>query len=157
MRYVDEINVLYGGEGTKLYSTAASQFKKLCIQHKLKLLDASVRHLGTDINYVVLENLYNDLKSKVDFYFDTPVQALEAKDGGFTVVCADAQYRGGNVSSPLSRSGSKWMEGVCRALDIPTKSNRGGPRRSVRLPACRVFSPPMSCCESEDRHRTGEV
>ncbi len=51
----------------KLYSTAGSQFKKLCIQHKLKLLDASVRHLGTDINYVVLENLYNDLKSKVDF------------------------------------------------------------------------------------------
>ena len=46
-----------------------------------------MRHLGTDINYVVLENLYNDLKSKVDFYFDTPVQALEAKDGGFTVVC----------------------------------------------------------------------
>ncbi len=55
MHYVDEINMLYGGEGTKLYSTAGSQFKKLCIQHKLKLLDASVRHLGTDINYVVLE------------------------------------------------------------------------------------------------------
>ena len=89
MHYVDEINMLYGGEGTRLYSTAGSQFKKLCIQHKLKLLDASVRHLGTDINYVVLENLYNDLKSKVDFYFDTPVQALEAKDGCFTVVCAD--------------------------------------------------------------------
>ena len=74
MHYVDEINMLYGGEGTKLYSTAGSQFKKLCIQHKLKLLDASVRHLGTDINYVVLENLYNDLKSKVDFYFATRSQ-----------------------------------------------------------------------------------
>ena len=32
MHYVDEINMLYGGEGTKLYSTAGSQFKKLCIQ-----------------------------------------------------------------------------------------------------------------------------
>ena len=40
MHYVDEINMLYGGEGTRLYSTAGSQFKKLCIQHKLKLLDA---------------------------------------------------------------------------------------------------------------------
>ena len=53
MRYVDDINMRFGGEGTKLYSTAGTQFKKLCIQHKLKLLDASVRHLGTDINYVV--------------------------------------------------------------------------------------------------------
>ena len=74
MRYVDEINMRYGGAGTKLYTTAGTQFKKACIQHDLHLLDASVRHLGTDINYVVLENLYNYLKDKVDFFFDTPVR-----------------------------------------------------------------------------------
>ena len=55
----------YGGEGTKLYSTAGTKFKKLCMQNDLHLLDASVRHLGTDINYVVLENLYAYLKEKV--------------------------------------------------------------------------------------------
>ena len=33
MRYVDEINMRYGGEGTKLYSTAGSKFKKLCMQN----------------------------------------------------------------------------------------------------------------------------
>ena len=65
MNYVDEINVRYGGEGTKMYSTAGTKFKKLCMQNKLKLLDASVRHLGTDINYEVLENHYNELKDKV--------------------------------------------------------------------------------------------
>ena len=69
MRYVDEINVEYGGKGTKMYSTAGSKFKKLCLQNKLKLLEASVRHLGTDINYVVLENLYAELKDKVEFRF----------------------------------------------------------------------------------------
>ena len=57
MRYVDEINVAYGGEGTRLYSTAGSRFKKQCMQNDLHLLDASVRHLGTDINYIVLENV----------------------------------------------------------------------------------------------------
>ncbi len=31
MHYVDEINIAYGGEGTKLYSTAGSAFKKLCL------------------------------------------------------------------------------------------------------------------------------
>ena len=63
-----------------MYSTAGHKFKKLCMQNKLKLLDASVRHLGTDINYVVLENLYAKLKEKVDFYFNTPVDHLEMID-----------------------------------------------------------------------------
>ena len=71
MRYVDDINMAYGGEGTKLYTTAGTRFKTQCIQNDLHLLDASVRHLGTDINYVVLENLYNELKNKADFFFDT--------------------------------------------------------------------------------------
>jgi hypothetical protein len=68
--YVDEINMEYGGEGTKLYTTAGSKFKKECIQHDLHLLDASVRHLGTDINYVVLSNLYDELHTKIDFFFN---------------------------------------------------------------------------------------
>lgn len=62
MKYVDDINMSHGGEGTKLYSTANTEIKKTCLQNDLHLLDASVRHLGTDINYVVLENLYNELK-----------------------------------------------------------------------------------------------
>ena len=92
MHYVDEINMLYGGEGTKLYSTAGSQFKKLCIQHKLKLLDASVRHLGTDINYVVLENLYNDLKRQGRFLLRHPCRSrVEAERGRLHAsMCADA-------------------------------------------------------------------
>ena len=86
MHYVDEINMRYGGEGTKLYSTAGSQFKKLCMQNDLHLLDASVRHLGTDINYVVLKNLYDELKDKVDFYFDTPVLKVEKRENAYVAV-----------------------------------------------------------------------
>lgn len=62
MRYVDEINLAHGGEGTKLYSTAGTRFKTVCIQNDLHLLDASVRHLGTDINYEVLQNIYEELR-----------------------------------------------------------------------------------------------
>ena len=38
MQYVDTINMRYGGAGTKLYSTAGTKFKKLCIQNDLHLL-----------------------------------------------------------------------------------------------------------------------
>ena len=92
MHYVDEINMRYGGQGTRLYSTAGTKFKKLCIQNDLHLLNASVRHLGTDINYIVLENLYEALKDKVEFFFDTPVETVDVIEGGYTVKCKDASY-----------------------------------------------------------------
>ena len=139
MRYVDEINVRYGGAGTKLYSTAGTKFKKLCIQNNLHLLNASVRHLGTDINYVVLENLYAELKEKVDFFFDTPVESVQVVEGGYQVRAKDQAYACKDCVISVGRIGSKWMERVCRELDIPTKSNRVDIGVRVELPA-EVFS-----------------
>ena len=142
MRYVDTINLAYGGEGTKLYSTAGSRFKKQCMQNDLHLLDASVRHLGTDINYVVLENLYEYLKDKVEFYFDTLVEAVEVlADGeeGYRIQCKDASYTCKDCIISVGRSGSKWMEEVCKDLSIPTNSNRVDIGVRVELPA-EIFS-----------------
>ena len=124
MRYVDEINMKYGGEGTKLYSTAGTHFKKLCLQNNLNLLDASVRHLGTDINYVVLKNLYAELKDKVTFYFDTPIRSVERMESGFRVHTDQESYECEKCIISVGRSGSKWMEKVCEDLAINTKSNR---------------------------------
>ena len=139
MKYVDEINMKYGGEGTKLYSTTGTHFKKLCLQNKLSLLDASVRHLGTDINYIVLENLYADLKDRVDFYFDTPVRTVENLDGSYRVVCEEDSFECDKCVISVGRSGSKWMEQVCREQDIQTKSNRVDIGVRVELPAV-IFS-----------------
>ena len=139
MRYVDEINLRHGGQGTKLYSTAGTRFKTICIQHDLHLLDASVRHLGTDINYVVLENIYAYLKDKVQFFFDTPVQSVQVVEGGYSVTCNEGTYRCEKCIISVGRSGSKWMEAVCKALDIPTESSRVDIGVRVELPA-EVFA-----------------
>ncbi len=139
MHYVDEINMRYGGQGTKLYSTAGTKFKKLCIQNDLHLLDASVRHLGTDINYVVLENLYELLKDQVDFFFDTPVESIGVLEDGYSITTAGEAYICKKCVVSVGRIGSKWMEGVCKALDIPTHSNRVDIGVRVELPA-EVFA-----------------
>ena len=139
MKYVDAINMKYGGEGTKLYSTAGSHFKKLCLQNKLNLLDASVRHLGTDINFVVLQNLYNTLKDEIDFYFDTPVKTVENSGVGYRVICDENSYECDKCVISVGRSGSKWMEQVCGDLNIETKSNRVDIGVRVELPAV-IFS-----------------
>lgn len=139
MKYVDDINMSHGGEGTKLYSTANTSIKKLCMQNKLLLLDASVRHLGTDKNYVVLGNLYDELKDKVDFRFRTPVEHIEVIDGGYKVVTADSGFTCSKCVVSVGRSGSKWIETVCKELDIPTESNRVDLGVRVELPA-ELFS-----------------
>ena len=135
MEYVDEINCTHGGAGTKMYSTADSGFKKKCMQNKLKLLDARVRHLGTDINYIVLGNIYDELKDKVDFFFRTKIEKIEKLDDGYRVESADDSYEGKTCIISVGRSGSKWMENVCTDLDISTKSNRVDLGVRVELPA----------------------
>ena len=139
MKYVDEINLRFGGEGTKLYSTAGSRFKKECMQHDLHLLEASVRHLGTDINYVVLENLYAHLKDHVEFFFDTPVETIRVTESGYEVTAKGNSYSCEKCIISVGRSGSKWMENICKELDIPTNSNRVDIGVRVELPA-EVFS-----------------
>lgn len=139
MEYVDHINMAHGGEGTKMYSTAGTNLKKICLQNKLKLLDASVRHLGTDINYVVLENLYNEMKDHMDFFFDTPIEKIEVLEDGYRVYAKDESYDCKKCVISVGRSGSKWMETVCDDLDIPTKSNRVDIGVRVELPAV-IFS-----------------
>ena len=139
MRYVDEINLKFGGEGTKLYTTTGSRFKTVCIQNDLHLLDASVRHLGTDINYVVLENLYSYLKDKVEFYFDTPVKEVSALENGYEIKCENSTYSCDKCIISVGRSGSKWMEQVCKDMNIPTSSNRVDIGVRVELPAA-VFA-----------------
>ena len=139
MKYVDQINLSHGGEGTKLYSTANTKIKRTCLENGLHLLDAQVRHLGTDINYVVLENLYAELKEKVDFYFNTAVTGVSRTDEGYEIHTAAGSYSCRKCVVSVGRSGSKWMETVCSDMGITTHSNRVDIGVRVELPA-EVFA-----------------
>ena len=139
MKYVDGINMENGGAGSKMYSTSNTHIRKLCMQNKLHLLDASVRHLGTDKNYVVLENLYRQLKDRVEFFFRATVERIFKTDGGFDVIAGGETYSCRQCIVSVGRSGSKWMEQVCHELNIGTKSNRVDIGVRVELPA-EVFS-----------------
>ena len=135
MNYVDAINCSFGGGETRLYSTADSDLKTLCLRNNLYLLDASVRHLGTDINFEVLSNLYDFLNEKLDFYFLTPALKVSTAEGGYVVETEKESFFGKRCIVSVGRSGSKWMESVCRDLNIQTLSNRVDIGVRVELPA----------------------
>ena len=154
MNYVDEINVAFGGENTRKFTTANSDLKRECLQHDLHLLDASVRHLGTDINYIILENLYNHLKGKVEMVFNTYVDNIDKNEDGYVVNTKDNKYEAKDVIIATGRSGSKWMQDVCSHLDINTKSNRVDIGVRVEIPAAVFEHITSKVYESKIVYRT---
>lgn len=144
MEYVDSINLEYGGKDAKMYSTADSKLKKLALQHGLNLLDAKVRHLGTDVNYTVLENLYQFLKdNNVEFYFNSEVTDVIQNENHFELCVTgddgiDEYYHTKSCKTLViaaGRSGSKWIGDMCSKLGIKTTSNKVDIGVRVELPA----------------------
>ena len=58
---------------------------------------------------------------------------------GYRIHCADEFFDCDQCIVSVGRSGSKWMEKVCKEMDIPTKSNRVDIGVRVELPAV-IFS-----------------
>jgi len=135
MNYVDEVLCSMGGADAKLYSTANSDLKGKALQYDLHLLDAKVRHLGTDRNLVILGNVYNHLKDKVEMLFDTEVSNVEKIEDSYEVTTKDESYRCKNLIMATGRSGSKWISKICSKLGIRTESNRVDIGVRVELPA----------------------
>ena len=75
------------------------------------------------------------MEPKVDFYFRTPVRQVLVADGGYEIVTDSGSYFCKQCIVSVGRSGSKWMESVCRELNIETKSNRVDIGVRVELPA----------------------
>ena len=123
MEYVDKLNLMHGGEGTKLYSTTNSEIRKLCLQNGLHLLDASVRHLGTDINYVVLQNLYEKMKAHVDFYLTRPLTKWRKQKTAMQLLYVMSVTRELTASSPRDEAevnGWRLYVQILRSPHFPT-------------------------------------
>ena len=135
MEYVDKVNLEMGGADAKLYSTVSSDLKAEALRYDLHLLDAKVRHLGTDRNRTILANIYEYVKDKIDIHFREEVLTVEKSDGIFTVNTDKGSYTCKKAAAAAGRSGSKWMSKLCDSFGIETKSNRVDIGVRVELPA----------------------
>jgi uncharacterized FAD-dependent dehydrogenase len=136
MEYVDSVIMEMGGADAKLYSTAGSDLKTVALQNDLHLLDAKVRHLGTDRNVKILGKIYEYTKERIDMRFETTVVDVDRTEDGFRVVTDDgAVYECGDLLLASGRSGSKWLSAVTGKFGINQKSNRVDIGVRVELPA----------------------
>jgi len=137
MEYVDEVLCSMGGSDAKLYSTSNSDLKTKCLQNDLHLLEAKVRHLGTDRNVQILGKIYDYIKDRIDMKFYTVVEDVTRnEDGTFTVsIEGDGKYQCNDMVLATGRSGSMWISKICDEFGIEQKKNRVDIGVRVELPA----------------------
>ena len=137
MEYVDEVLCSMGGADAKLYSTGNSRLKTECLKYDLHLLEAKVRHLGTDRNVRILGKMYDYCKDKIDMEFHTVIEDVEVQEDGSFIVTTNKgeKYACRDLVLATGRSGSKWISQMCDKLGVEQKKNRVDIGVRVELPA----------------------
>lgn len=142
IEYVDSLNVQFGAT-LKRFSTDTPEARELsrrALACDLHLLDAAVKHLGTENNKEILQRIFDWLVERVELVCDMPVASIERNsDGTFTVTTGkgDALVARSVIAAP-GRSGAEWFSAQCRRLGLDLINNQVDIGVRVELPA-KVF------------------
>lgn len=128
IKYVDQINLNHGApkEITDPNTKEVLDIEKRGIAVGLKLLRSEVRHLGTEINLKVLQSIFEEMKTKIDYMFATAVNDIIVTDSivkgvvlsnGETI---EAKY----VVIGVGRGGSDWQTQTLSKYGVSFKNNR---------------------------------
>ena len=128
IRYVDSINLKHGApeELTNPRTKEVYEIEKKGIAVGLKLLRSEVRHLGTEVNLNVLKNIYEELKTRIDFLFATNVKDIivENKIVKGIVLDNNEKIYSNYVVLGVGRPGSEWLNKTLKKYNIESKNNR---------------------------------
>ena len=138
IEYVDSVNVAHGAT-TEVYSTQTPEARALerkALAHDLHLLQARCKHLGTENNLRILTNIYEGLRDKVEFRFNTTVEAIDREGEGYRLTLE----KGCEIScrcllAAPGRSGAEWFSKQCQRLGIKLINNQVDIGVRVELPA----------------------
>jgi uncharacterized FAD-dependent dehydrogenase len=142
-----------------------SSIAREAIKSDLVLVPARVRHMGTENCPLVLGNMYDELKGRIDIQFKTMVESIRVKDGAVVGVDTRADNRINCrylVAAP-GRSGAEWFDGVAEDLGLSRNNNMVDIGVRVEVPSIvmepltdELYEPKLIYYSkaSEDRVRT---
>ncbi|MEG2645409.1 MAG: NAD(P)/FAD-dependent oxidoreductase [Clostridia bacterium] len=139
INYVDSINVKFGATQERFSTKNAIEFKKKALGYDLHLLQADVKHLGTENNLQILKNMYEYLLSKdnVTIICNTKVESFNVSDtNNYSIYleCGEKLKCKYLVVAP-GRSGAEWFSNQCKNLKIPLLNNQVDIGVRVEVPA----------------------
>ena len=134
MRYINEVaDILDEFGATKKQYTPSDEIKLRCLQHDLYLLQATVKHLGTDGNLKVMSNLMEFLSTKADFVTENAVTDIDLVSRTVHTENGD-EFTYDDLVLAIGRSGSEWFENWCRRNNLKVTNNQVDIGVRVELP-----------------------
>ncbi|SHI21340.1 hypothetical protein SAMN02745823_03458 [Sporobacter termitidis DSM 10068] len=140
IRYVDDVNVSFGATEV-VYSTeseAARKLEKKALENDLHLLQARVKHLGTENNLRILKNIYDHMKTRVTFRFGTSISGIKVLPDGYLLETKAEDIQCRYLIAAPGRSGAEWFAEQCNQLGLDLLNNQVDIGVRVELPA-KVF------------------
>lgn len=125
--YILQADQILGKDVTEYIPVYKSNndLKLKCIQNNLRLLDMDVRHLGTDRNKVIMQNLIDKLKNMgVELHSNTEIAKIEKNNDEYELFI----YYGNSIKAKkvvvaTGRGGAEFVKNVCRGFNVPMTSN----------------------------------
>jgi uncharacterized FAD-dependent dehydrogenase len=138
IEYIDSINVEFGAT-EKRFSTETDEAREIArsaLGYDLHLLSASVKHLGTENNRVILTRLSDYLKNRIELLCNTAVEKISKSKNGYSLTINDGRVFSCKylVAAP-GRSGAEWFSSQCRNLGLSLINNQVDIGVRVELPA----------------------
>ncbi len=132
--YVDSINCSHGAPG-ETFTTKNSTIGRAALAHDLHLLNGKVRHLGTENNLQIMENIYRELKEKVDILCDTKVESFHKEEDTFYLETTAGQFTSDYLIAAPGRAGAEWFTEEGRKLGLSFTNNAVDVGVRVEVPA----------------------
>ncbi len=126
--YIDEVDKIlneYCTSGIPQVYHSNEALKLKCLQNNLRLLDMNVKHLGTDNNYITMQNLIRQIEADGTELFAFYDCVSVDKDGeGYLLHYANGEVMyGDTVIIATGRGGAGFVADFCRKFDVKMKSN----------------------------------
>lgn len=133
--YVDAINLKFGAP-QEFFTTKNSKIGKRALQNGLHLLEAKVRHLGTENNFRIMASIFDVLDEKIEMFFHTKVEEINKhEDGSFGVTTTKGIVTAKYIIAAPGRSGAEWFADECRRLGLELVNNQVDVGVRVEIPA----------------------
>jgi len=128
IKYVDQINLNHGActEITNPDTNEVKSIEKRAIAVGLKLLRGNVRHIGTERNIEILKNIYETMKSKIDYLFRRKVMNLIVDNGVIQGIELDNNEKvyADNVVLGVGREGALWQQKLLESYNVSFRNNQ---------------------------------
>ena len=140
IKYVDDIYLDYGATKEVIYNQKfADEFANKCTANNLKLVKCPVRHLGTEKTQIIMDKMYETIKSHKNVEIYDLADAIDIDLDKEKKVIIDVngtqkEFIGNNIILAVGRSGSEWLQNTCKKHHLPIEGNQIDIGVRVELP-----------------------